>query len=52
MSRHIPLYKSALRLLQNLILQESLRAMIEKCDVYDLIKKMKHFVDTYTQKIK
>jgi hypothetical protein len=51
-SRHIPLYKSALKLLQAFILCTKLRALIEKCNVFDLIKNMKQFVDSYTQRIR
>ena len=52
MSRHIPLYKSALKLVQSFILEANLRALVENCNIFDLVKNMKQFVDTYIQKIK
>ncbi len=52
MSRHIPLYKSALKLVQAFILEPKLRSLIQNCNIFDLIKNMKQFVDTYIQKIK
>jgi baculoviral IAP repeat-containing protein 6 len=52
MSRHIPLYKSALRLLRSLILCPKLRSLVEVSNIYELISNMKQFVDSYTQRIK
>jgi len=52
MSRHITLYKSALKLVQSFILEERLRALVENCNIFDLVKNMKQFVNTYIQKIK
>ena len=52
MSRHIPLYKSALKLVQSFILEARLRALVENCNIFDLVKNMKQFVNTYIQKIK
>ena len=52
MSRHIPLYKSALRLLKSLILCEKLRSLVEASNIFELISNMKQFVDSYTQRIK
>lgn len=52
MSRHIPLYKSALKLVQSFILEPKLRLLIQNCNIFDLVKNMKQFVDTYIQKIK
>jgi len=52
MSRHIPLYKSALRLVQVFVLEAKLRVLVENCNIFDLVKNMKQFVDTYIQKIK
>ena len=52
MSRHVPLYKSVLKLLQALVLSESVRTLIERCNIAELVKNMKLFVDTYAQRIK
>jgi ubiquitin-protein ligase len=52
MSRHIPLYKASLKLLQTLILNEKLKSLIEKCNILELIKNIKQFVDSYTSRIK
>lgn len=52
MSRHIPLYRSSLKLLQTLILNERLRILIQECNILELIKNIKLFVDSYTQRIK
>ena len=52
MSRHVPLYKSALKLVQSLVLEQKLRDLLQKYNIYELIKSMKQFVDTYIRKIK
>ncbi len=52
MSRHIPLYRASLRLLQTLILNEKLRTLIQQCNILELIKNIKLFVDSYTQRIR
>jgi hypothetical protein len=52
MSRHIPLYKSALNLLQSLIIAEKLRCLVQKCNIFELISNMKQFVDSYMQRIR
>ena len=52
MSRHIPLYRSALRLLRSLILCDKLRRLVEESNIFELICNMKQFVDCYTQRIK
>jgi baculoviral IAP repeat-containing protein 6 len=51
-SRHIPLYKSVLKLVQSLAFHTKLQTFLSKCNIYELIKNMKQFVDTYIKKIK
>jgi baculoviral IAP repeat-containing protein 6 len=52
MSRHVPLYKASLELLQSFVRSTPLRELIEKCNLFDLLKSMKQLVDCYTSKIK
>ena len=52
MSRHIALYRAALRLLESFVLCEKLRGLIEDCSLFELVSNMKQFVDSYTQRIK
>jgi hypothetical protein len=52
MSRHIPLYRASLELLQSFVRSKPLRELIEKCNIFDLLRNMKQLVDSYTSKIK
>ena len=52
MSRHVPLYKASLELLQSLVRSAPLRELIEKCNLFELLRNMKQLVDSYTSKIK
>jgi predicted RNA-binding protein len=52
MSQNIPLYRASLELLQSFVRSKPLRELIEKCNIFDLLRNMKQLVDSYTSKIK
>ena len=46
MSRHIPLFKSTLKLFKSIILCQKLRILVENSNIFELICNMKQFVDS------